>query len=127
MPFKFENLNIWKKALELTIEINDVAKLFPKHELYSLSSQIRRASDSVVLNIAEGCTGQSNREFNRFLGFSMRSGIEVVSCLYIAKRKKYIDEINFAKYYNEYELLCKMINALRSNLKQTFTNNKNSV
>jgi len=116
MPFKFENLKVWNKALDLTVEINDLAKLFPGHELYNLSNQIRKASDSVLLNIAEGCTGQSNPEFNKFLGYSMRSAIEVVSCLFIAKRKHYIDEEKFAIYYTEYESLAKMINALRNTL-----------
>ncbi len=64
-----------------------MTRSFPKYELYSLSNQIRRASDSVVLNIAEGCTGQSNPEFSKFLGYALRSAIEVVSCLFIAKRK----------------------------------------
>lgn len=116
MAFKFENLNVWNLSLEYTIEINELAKSFPAFELYSLSNQIRRASDSVVLNIAEGCTGQSNPEFNRFLGYSLRSAIEVVSCLFIAKRKGYIPEDVFTKHYASYELLCKMITKLRENL-----------
>lgn len=116
MPFKFENLKIWNRSLDLTVDINELAGLFPSHELYNLSNQIRKASDSVVLNIAEGCTGQSNLEFSRFLGYSMRSAVEVVSCLFIAKRKEYIDAENFTRYYNEYEELCKMINALRNTL-----------
>ena len=116
MAFKFENLQVWKNALDLTIEINDIAKLFPSFELYNLCNQIRKASDSVVLNIAEGCTGQSNPEFGRFLGYAMRSAIEVVSCLFIARRKNYIDEAIFQKYYEAYEVLCKMINKLKSSL-----------
>ncbi len=63
MAFKFEELNVWHKALDLSIEINQIVTLFPSFELYNLSSQIRRAADSVVLNIAEGSTGQSNGEF----------------------------------------------------------------
>jgi len=63
MAFKFEELNVWYKALDLSIEINQIVTLFPSFELYNLSSQIRRAADSVVLNIAEGSTGQSNGEF----------------------------------------------------------------
>jgi four helix bundle protein len=116
MAFKFENLRIWNKALDLTIEVDELTKLFPKFELYSLSSQMRRASDSVVLNIAEGCTGQSNREFARFLGYALRSAIEVVSCLFIAKRKIYIEEETFRKFYWEYEELTKMITTLRRGL-----------
>ena len=114
MAFKFENLNIWQISLELAVEISELAVKFPSFELYNLSNQIRRAADSVVHNIAEGCTGQSNAEFNRFLGYSLRSAIEVVSCLFIAKRKEYITEIEFEKHYSDYESLCRMITKLRN-------------
>ena len=116
MPFKFENLAVWQRAIDLTIDVNDLAKNFPPFELYGLSSQIRRAADSVVLNIAEGCTGQSNPEFGRFLGYATRSAIEVVSCLFIAKRKGYIEEALFQQHYNNFELLCKMLTKLKSTL-----------
>lgn len=92
MPFKFENLTVWNKALDLSVEVSNVCyRCFPDFEKYSLSNQIRKASDSVVLHIAEGCTGQSNAEFDRFLGYTLRSGIEVVSCLFVARRKEYLD------------------------------------
>lgn len=110
MAFKFERLSIWQKALDLTIEISELTKSFPSIELYCLSSQIRRAADSVVLNIAEGCTGQSNPEQRKFLKYSLRSAIEVVSCLFIAKRREYLKEEDFNRYYSSYEILCKMIN-----------------
>ena len=116
MPFKFESLIIWNKALDLTVEIDKLAQTFPKHELFNLCNQIRRASDSVVLNIAEGCTGQSNPEFKRFLNYSLRSAIEVVSCIFIAKRKNYINDEVFKKYYNDYEILIKMITSFRDKL-----------
>lgn len=93
-----------------------MTRLFPKYELYSLSNQIRRASDSVVLNIAEGCTGQSNPEFAKFLGYALRSAIEVVSCLFIAKRKNYIDDKAFTQLYAEYEDLTKMITKFKASL-----------
>ena len=116
MAFKFENLQVWHKALDLCDAINDLAKLFPAFELYNLCNQIRKASDSVVLNIAEGSTGQSNPEFKRFLGYALRSAVEVVGCLFVSKKKKYIDQIAFQKYYLEYETLCKMITKLRKSL-----------
>lgn len=84
--------------------------------LYSLSSQMKRAADSVVLNIAEGSTGQSKPEFKRFLGIALRSAIEVVSCLFIAESRQYIDKDLFKRYYNEYEILCKMITSLRQSI-----------
>ena len=66
MAFKLENLRIWQLSLELSDEIDLLAKSFPKHEIYSLASQIRRASNSVSLNIVEGSTGLTNAEFKRF-------------------------------------------------------------
>jgi four helix bundle protein len=117
MAFKFENLQIWQKALDLPEEVNMLTgSNFPKDELYVLTSQIKRAADSVVLNIAEGCTGQSNAVFNNFLGYALRSGIEVVACLFIEKRRNLINEQEFRKLYNEYEGLTKMITSSRNTL-----------
>jgi four helix bundle protein len=70
----------------------------------------------VSLNIAEGCIGQSKAEFSRFLTYSIRSGLEVVSCLFMAKDREYISELEFKRFYNEYEQLCKMITKLKSSL-----------
>ena len=116
MAFKFENPQIWLKACEWCAEINLLTKKFPKRELLILTPQIKRAADSVVLNIAEGCTGQTNAVFKTFLGYSLRSAIEVVSCLFIGKRRGYIADNEFKKLYDEYEALIKMITAFRNKL-----------
>ncbi|MDB4919920.1 four helix bundle protein [Mucilaginibacter sp.] len=117
MAFKFENLQVWQKALDLTDEINLLTKsTFPKDELFILTSQIKRAAESVVLNIVEGCTGQTNLVFKNFLSYALRSAIEVVACLFIAKRRKIIGKDDFRKLYNEYQSLTKMITALRNTL-----------
>ncbi|TWJ02564.1 four helix bundle protein [Mucilaginibacter frigoritolerans] len=117
MAFKFENLQVWQKALDLTEDIDLLTKKsFPKDELFILTSQIKRAADSVVLNIAEGCTGQTNPVFKTFLGYSLRSAIEVVSCLFITKKRNIITDDDFQKLYNEYQSLTKMITSLRNTL-----------
>src|SRR5882762_2869306 len=103
IAFRFEELKIWQQAFELSNEVDLLSKTFPKSELYSLCSQIKRAADSVVLNIAEGSTGQSKAEFNRFLGIALRSSIEVVACLFISQTRKYCTDADFRKYYDEYE------------------------
>ena len=100
MAFKFEDLKVWQISLTLSNEIDLIAKGFPKIELFSLSSQIKRAADSVNLNIAEGCIGQSKAESSRFLTYSVRSGLEVVSCLFMASSRIYISEIEFKRLYN---------------------------
>lgn len=63
MQFKFENLLIWQKAMDLGEDMNQLAYKFSKEELYNLSSQIRRASDSIALNISEGSILQSDAEY----------------------------------------------------------------
>ncbi|MDB5119119.1 MAG: hypothetical protein JWN56_337 [Sphingobacteriales bacterium] len=117
MAFKFESLHVWQKALDLADEIHCLTKAhFPKEELFILTSQIKRAADSVVLNIAEGCTGQTNAVYKNFLSYSLRSGIEVVACLFLAQRRKFIDQDDFKRLCNEYEILTKMITSLRNSI-----------
>jgi len=116
MSFKFENLRIWQLSLELADDIDLLAQTFPKHEIYSLSSQIRRAANSVSLNIVEGSTGLTNAEFKRFLVIANRSALEVVGCLYLAKRRSYISDEKFRELYSKKETLIKMIPALINTL-----------
>lgn len=73
MSFKFEKLTIWQDSMSYGEKIFEISKIFPKDEMFNLTSQIRRASDSIALNISEGNILQSNSEFKRFLGFSIRS------------------------------------------------------
>ncbi len=117
MAFKFEKLIVWQKAVDLSDAVNQVTKGFPRDELYILTSQMKRAADSVSLNIAEGSTGQSTPEFKRFLGIALRSGVEVVGCIYLAQRRTYISESDFERIYRMCEEILVMINALRNSLK----------
>lgn len=116
MAFKFEKLKVWQNALDLADEINQLTKTFPKEEMYVLNSQMKRAADSISLNIAEGSTGQSNAEFIRFLRYALRSDIEVVGCLHLAKRRKYLHEERFVQIYNACEEVLVMINGLIKSL-----------
>ena len=117
MAFKFEKLEVWQKALVLSSNIHDLTKEFPREELYILTAQIKRAADSVALNIAEGSTGQTNPEFKLFLGYAIRSAIEVVSCLYIGRKREIIKEEQFQALYSDLETIVKMLQALRKSLK----------
>jgi len=114
MAFRFEDLQVWHRALDLSEQINQLTKSFPKDEIYVLTSQIKRAADSVVLNIAEGSTGQTKATFKLFLSYSLRSAIEVVSCLFIAKTRGFLKEDLFKKLYDDYESLVKMLTALKN-------------
>jgi len=118
MSFKFEKLRIWQISMEFAESIYKIILNFPKDESFNLTSQIRRASDSIALNISEGCILQSKLEFRKFLGYSIRSLAEVVTCLYKAKNRRYISEEEFNKLYNESYSLMNQIIAFRNQIKE---------
>ena len=117
MAFKFEGLVVWQRALDLSFVVSEIVRAFPKEEMYVLSSQIKRAADSVSLNIAEGSTGQTNPEYKRFLSIALRSNIEVVGCIFIAQKRKISTQENFDLVYKKCEEILSMIVALRNSLK----------
>ncbi|MBN8666268.1 MAG: four helix bundle protein [Chitinophagales bacterium] len=118
MKFKFEKLVVWQQALDLSMQVHLITKKFPKDEMFVLSSQIKRAADSVSLNIAEGSTSQSNPEFSRFLSIALRSNIEVVACLHLAKSRKIIQDDDFNNIYHRCHQLLIKITALKTSLKR---------
>ncbi len=117
MNFKFEKLIIWQKAMDFGEDINNLSKKFPQKEMFNLSSQIRRAVDSIALNISEGSIGQSNPEFKKFMGYAIRSLAEVVTCLHKANRRKYISENEFMDFYKDANNLMNMMIAFKNNIK----------
>ena len=117
MSFKFEKLIVWQKAIDLAADVHELSKTFPKDELFILTAQIKRAADSISLNIAEGSTGQTNSEFNRFLSYAVRSDIEVVGCLFLAQKRNLIQTEDFSRLYQQCEEILAMLNGLRKTLK----------
>jgi four helix bundle protein len=90
--YKFQRLEVYQLALEYLDLLYDLTKTFPAEEKYNLTSQLKLAGTSIVLNIAEGSTGQGDAEQYRFLGFAMRSYLETVACLDIAERRAFVSE-----------------------------------
>ena len=115
--FKFEKLRIWHTAMDFGELIFEASSRFPADEKFNLTSQIRRASDSIALNIAEGSTGQSTKEFRKFIGYSLRSLAEVVTCLHKARRRKYLSEAEFSNFYTQAYALMNSMGAFRATLK----------
>lgn len=116
MSFKFEKLIIWQRAMDYGEEMDALSQKLPKREIFNLSSQILRAADSIALNISEGSILQSEKEFGKFLGYSIRSLAETVTCLHKAKRRKYISKEIFDKHYKEAFDLMNMIIAFKKQL-----------
>jgi four helix bundle protein len=71
--YKFQKLQVYRMALEYVNAVYELSKKIPERERFNLSSQVERAATSIALNIAEGSTGQSDAEQNRFLGLALRS------------------------------------------------------
>lgn len=117
MSFRFEDLRIWQIATDLSNDIFEISKSFPKDASFELTSQIRRAVLSISANIAEGSGSNSNADFRNFLNIAVRSIFELVSHLYIAKSRKYISKDQYKDLYLKLEDLAKQINALKKQLK----------
>ncbi|MFO1004419.1 MAG: four helix bundle protein [Planctomycetaceae bacterium] len=88
--FNFQHLEVWQLAIEFADLVYQATDGFPSHELYGLTTQLRRASVSVSSNIAEGSGRGSNREFQRFIGIAYGSLMECISQLEISRRRTYI-------------------------------------
>lgn len=118
MGFRFEKLEVWQDARRFAVGIYKVTSNFPKEEKFALVDQIRRASVSVSLNIAEGSDRKSDKEFVRFLHIAIGSTEEVVTGLYIAKDLKYVNKNKFDVFYRDSNLLVSKINALINSIKK---------
>lgn len=105
----YTDLQIYKDAYRLSLDIYKITQKFPKEEIYGLTSQIRRAAVSVALNIAEGYGRQSKEEFKRFLKISLGSNNETITLLDLSKDLEYLNMEEYKKLKNEYILLGKRI------------------
>ena len=89
MSYKFQKLEVYQIALDYVDKIYRLSRELPASEKYNLQNQLERAATSIVLNIAEGSTSQSNAEQKRFLGLALRSYLETIACLDIIERQGY--------------------------------------
>jgi len=109
-----KDLKVWQEAMNLVVVIYKATEDFPKHEIYGLTSQIRRASISIPSNIAEGAGRRGNKEFIRFLYIALGSLSEVETQLEIAFRLNYlesIEDINKSIYFIR-KMLANLIKSL---------------
>ncbi len=87
-----KNLTAWKKAMNLVVAIYQATGNFPKEEIYSLTSQLRRAAISVPSNIAEGAADRTRQQFSNFLSNAIGSLNEIDTQLEISLRLGYLTE-----------------------------------
>jgi four helix bundle protein len=117
-----ENLNLWKKALEFVVDIYRVTEQFPRDEKFGLTSQLRRASVSIVANVAEGAARRSAKEFRQFLAHSQGSASEVDTELVISHRLAYLKNSDYERLTEELDHIGRMITRLSQSLTKTKVN-----
>jgi len=106
---RFEDIQAWHKARELNLQIYDLTNSSRFAKDFSLRDQLRRASVSIMANIAEGFGRKSQKEFANFLNMAHGSAAEVQCHLYVALDQNYISQEEFRGAYNKVEEVSKMI------------------
>ena len=116
---KFEDLKVWQKAREVNLQIYKLSNKGTFSKDFGLRDQIRRASVSILSNIAEGFERNGNKEFNQFLSIAKASAAEVRAQLYVAKDLEYISNDEFSEVVNGLISVSKMLSGLMNYLKTT--------
>ena len=91
--FKYRNLIVWQKSMQLMEDVYAAVRGFPSDERYALGDQVRRAVVSIASNIAEGCGRAGNRDYGHFLSIARGSLYETMTQLEMAQRLGYIDSL----------------------------------
>ena len=94
--FAYEKLRAWQLCHQLLLAVYEATQGFPKHELYGLTSQARRAAFSSAVNIVEGSAKRGPREFRRFLDISRGSLAELAYTLRVARDLNLLDDSKWA-------------------------------
>jgi four helix bundle protein len=113
----FEDLIVWQKAVDLSVEVYKLSANFPKEEMFGLASQIRRASNSVSLNISEGSV-KTTKTFISQLIIARGSATEVLSCAILANKLGFLSADALSKIRELISELTKILNSLISSLKR---------
>jgi four helix bundle protein len=113
---EFEEIEAWQRARELSSKIYEITSEEPFASDYSLSDQIRRAANSIVLNIAEGFGRGTNKEFRQFVIQARGSAKEVKAALYLAGDQQYLSEGDVSKLQTDVDEISKMLSGLIQHL-----------
>jgi len=112
----YKKYDVWVKGHELTLFVyKNVIPELPKSEQYELASQIKRASYSIPLSIAEGCGRNTEKDFAHFLDIALGSAQEVEYCFLLIKDLSFISEKTFEDGFKKTnEIKAKLINLIKS-------------
>jgi four helix bundle protein len=113
----FKTLAVWEKSHRLVLRLYGTTQIFPKQELFGLSSQIRRSASSIPTNIAEGCGRNSDADFARFLQIAFGSACELEYHLILTRDLKYVSEEEFLSLTTDLIEIKKMLAAFISRVR----------
>ena len=115
----FEDLEVYRRAYKLALELHKSSLNFPKHEQYALADQIRRASKSVCANLAEGFARQrsSSADFHRFIVLALGSSDEMKVWLSFCFDLGYVSADDVKRMKEEYSEIARMLHGLMSSWK----------
>ncbi|MDD3295755.1 MAG: four helix bundle protein [Candidatus Omnitrophica bacterium] len=123
--FRFQKFPVYNEAKLFRRKLKDLSSSkFPKQEQYCLLSQLWRALDSILLNIAEGSDRYSDIDFSRFLNNALTSLNEAVACLDCALSDSYINPEEYRNYLLEAESLSKQLKAFSSKVRKSDSKQK---
>jgi len=114
----FRNLEVWRKAHALTLDVYRMTRAFPAEELYGLTSQMRRSASSVPTNIAEGCGRSGNKELVRFLQIAMGSASELEYQLLLSRDLDYTPPAQYESLQKQVVTVKKMGVSLMRSLRE---------
>lgn len=118
--YSFEKLIVWQKARILSIGIYKTTKVFPKDEIFGLTSQMRRCSISISSNIAEGTGRHSAKDKARFTEIAYSSALELLNQVIISNDLEFISNENYSNIRSEIDEITTMLDALyKSQLKNS--------
>jgi len=107
--YSVEELEVYKKAHSLTLELYKVTKKFPREELLALVSQIRRAASSINANLMEGSHRNNKKEYRQFVGISRGSAGELKYHLLLSRDLNYINELEYDGFIDQVNSISKML------------------
>ena len=113
----YRNLKVWERAHQLTLAVYRATSRFPKDEMYSLTSQIRRACASIPANIAEGCGRNGDAELARFLQIAMGSASELDYHLLLARDLNFVNSRDYEQLSSELAEVGRMLNVFIQKLR----------
>jgi len=113
----FRNLRVWEKSHRLTLDIYASSKAFPRDEVFGLTSQMRRSSASIGMNIAEGCCRKGDAEMARFLQMAMGSASELEYQLLLAHDLNYLRDPGYESLVGQVVEVKKMLSSLMQKVK----------